>query len=331
MQTLDVGETALLRSTWHDGGGNAAEPSAITLTITKPDGTVLGPFNKAAMTQGTTTNVWIYAQVVDASGAWRYQFEGTVAGLTVKQEEQVFLVGVGSASRQGPCEPWTTWEEVTECLGDTDLSSVSESKRERIIDSVSGILYDLSGRFYQGMCVTTRDLCLACSTCAPTCCSCFPSQTIDLNLRAPVWAVIDITIDGVVLAPANYTLTGRRYLVRTDDLAWPRSTDLSDPTAFRARLVYGRTIPPGARQAASIFAAEVGKACAGLQCELPQRILTINREGITFGILDAQSFLAEGRTGIYLVDEWLTSDRRGRKARPGIFIPGGGGARSVGA
>jgi len=348
VQTLDVGEVANLVSTWWHADRTPAEPSDITLTVTAPDGTV-ETYDKASLTPGSsgagaTQDRWSHAELVDQAGVWQYVFVGTVDGDTVTQPTQVFLVGAGTAETSGPCEPWCTWEDLTGCGGPVDaFDALPEAQREVILDQASQILYDLTRRTYSGICTTTRSLCLMCGSCWPSGfpfvlfpsyslsagCGCEPRASIDLGPLTPVWGAYDVWADGEQLPPGSYRITGRRYLTRTDGSDWPRYTDITDPTAFRATWVYGRPVPDAGRRAAAIFANEIAKQCVGSSaCALPQRVTTIVREGVTYTVLDSMKMIEEGRTGLPLVDLWVVADGQGRKMRPGMFSPGAVGVSS---
>lgn len=326
MQTLDIGEVAPITTTWWNKQDVPTNPTAIALTITKPSGTVVSKA-KADMHQGATTDVWIYDQTVDQLGAWRVHAVGTVGTDTVTQDD-VFLVGAGSEPSTGPCEPWTSWDAVAAC-GPASLSDVSPSQREYAVDVASEILYNLSGRVYPGICTVTRSLCLSCRTCLPATCGCEPvnGYYVDLGIAAPVWGAWDVIADGVTLPASAYTVHDRRYLVRTDGELWPVTgngqTSLMDPNTFRATWAYGRKVPVGGQQAAQLFVTEIAKLCVGdASCQIPQRVTNVNREGMSFTILDSMKMIEEGRTGIALIDLWLVSDKVGRKSKPRIFAPG---------
>lgn len=312
MQTHESGEARQLTSHWYDEDGEGVEPSAITLTITAPNGTTTS-YNKAQLTQGDTVADWFRLFAPNADGVWRYTFVGTVGGFPVEQGG-TFLVGEGAGtSPTGPCEPWCDWEAVTAC--DSTLgTSIDLAQRELAIDLASEILFNLSGRVYTGICERTRSICSPCHFCVPSCCSCVPLNAIDLALNAPVWGVFDVSVDGVALSATAYELQQKRYLVRIDGDVWPT-------TGVDVTWASGRAIPLGARYAAALYAAEIVKLCIGKQCQIPQRVTNMTREGTTFTILDSMKVIAEGRTGIALVDAWLVSDKKGRRARPGMFSP----------
>jgi hypothetical protein len=317
----DVGEPRQLTSHWYDSDGEDANPSTIVLTVTHPSGAV-DTYNKVDLTQGDTTADWFRWVTPDASGAWRYNFVGTVDGFDVEQGG-VFLVGEGSStSPTGPCEPWATWDDALAC-GPSSLSEANAQQREYAVDVVSEIMFNLSGRVYPGICSITRSLCFTCLCCHPNRCGCDPANGIDLGIATPVWGAWDVIVDGVTLDPSAYRVHDRRWLVRTDEETWPMGgsqTELLDPNNFRVTWAYGRPIPIGGKRAASLFLVEVAKMCLGDKtCQIPQRVTSISREGVSYTILDSMTMIKEGRTGIALVDLWLTADKRGRKARPGMF------------
>lgn len=65
--------------------------------------------------------------------------------------------------------------------------------------------------------------------------------------------------------------------------------------------------PPGGVEAARVLAVELGRARAGQPSQLPARVTSLVRQGVTIGVLDSFTYLDKGRTGVYAVDLWLTS------------------------
>lgn len=317
MQTADIGETIPLLSSWWDENGAGAEPSAITLTITEPDGTVVVK-HKADMTSPQVApavlDTWVYPLVLSASGLWRYLYSGIVDGVVAEQSGR--LLAGDAAGSIGPCEPWCTWADVELTCPSVDLSGLALGVREQLLDRATWILYSLDGSRYPGICEATRELCRSCVTYrrGGSCC-CHARSSIDLGSRWPVYGVWDVTVAGVVLPPTAYQLRDGRYLERIDSGSWPACSDLVVSWAF------GRRPPVGLRDATALFVAEMAKSCLGLKCQLPERVTSLSREGVNYVVLDSQAFLQEGRTGFYPVDLALIAAAAGRKASPGGFSP----------
>lgn len=330
MQTLDVGEVAPIATTWWDADGDPAEPSAIDLTITNPNGTVLS-LTKADMDGSESVagsgvdDVWTYLLVCDTAGLWRVTALGTVNDSPVTQSSTLL---VGAGGQPGPCEPWATWEEVVACTT-ADLDALDSAARESAIDQASAILFDLTGRVYPGICETTRSLCYGCARCYPSCCSCEPVHGIDLGPAWPVWGAWDVVVDGETLGVDAYRVIDRRWLTRIDGQSWPSGADVEEADSFRATWAYGRAVPPGGRKAAATFAAQIALACSGRACELPQRVTQVQREGVSYTILDSMNMIQEGRTGLPMVDLWVVADAKGRRAKPHLFAPALAGGRKV--
>jgi len=324
VQQLDVGEKAPILTNWWDDDGNAAEPTAIVLTITKPDGTTIVKA-KADMTGSESVSgsgvddVWTYEQLVDADGIWRVHAEGTVGTSTVIQSF-LFLAGA-SEFGVGPCEPWAEWSQVEGQCPTVDFSSIGPEQRADLLDVATGILWSLDGRRYPGICTTTRRVCRSCSSCVTALCCCSPRGAVDLGTRWPAWGVLEVVVDGVTLDPSAYGLRDHRWLDRLDGDSWPACASLTDPDAFTVTWAYGRRPPIELSDAVAVFTAEMAKSCLGLKCDLPQRVTSIVRENVTYTILDSQRFIDDGRTGVYRVDLALKAAREGRKASPGMRSP----------
>lgn len=92
----------------------------------------------------------------------------------------------------------------------------------------------------------------------------------------------------------------------TTGACWPTCQDLTladtEDDTFSITVTYGRTPPTLVKMATATLACEFIKACVGQPCQLPQRIQSISRQGVTVGFLDPMDFIQQGRTGIYLVD-----------------------------
>lgn len=154
-----------------------------------------------------------------------------------------------------------------------------------------------------------------------------------LVLPGRVSAVSKVTVDGTVLDESEYTLYSHRRLVRMADptsgasQGWPCCQRLDRPVTdqgtWEVEYTSGFAPDQAATNAAAELALQLALARAGdSACKLPQRVTSITRQGVSMVLLDPQKFLDEGRTGLYLVDLWLTAvNPHGRRRRPSVMSP----------
>jgi hypothetical protein len=173
--------------------------------------------------------------------------------------------------------------------------------------------------------------------CAGTC-SCSESGPSSLRLPGPITEVVSVRVDGVPVPSSAYEVMYGRNLVRRDGGVWPACQDLllnaDQPGTFEVVYRRGVAVPLGGQIAAGVLACELAKAaCNDNSCQLPQRLQTVTRQGMTVGIVDSFQGLGDGKTGIWLIDSW-TSSIKGQNAKgfAGVrspdFKPRSGGARS---
>lgn len=129
--------------------------------------------------------------------------------------------------------------------------------------------------------------------------------------RAPV-VVEAVLVNGEPFTDWRMTRSG--YLERTDGGSWNLCDDSTEAT-----YTFGE--PPGESgvQAAVELAIQLALYYNGSgECQLPQRLQSITRQGISMSVLDPQEFLQDGRTGMYMIDLFLTAvnpKSRGQRAR----------------
>lgn len=158
-------------------------------------------------------------------------------------------------------------------------------------------------------------------------CSCAETGPTSLRLPGPVVEVVSVTIDGVALPSSAYQVLYGRNLVRLDGDVWPACQNLlADATqegTFEVVYRRGVEVPTGGQIAAGVLACELAKAaCQDGTCQLPQRVQTVTRQGVTVGIVDAFQGLTDGRTGIWLIDAWVAATKGAtKKAFAGVRSP----------
>lgn len=160
---------------------------------------------------------------------------------------------------------------------------------------------------------------LGCGTCGDTC-SC--SIVHQISLPGPVSSVTEVVVDGEVLPSGSYRVDNRRFLVRTDGSGWPLCNDLNSPSAsgtgaegtWQVTYLRGSAVPIGGQLATGVLAVEFAKsACGDSSCALPRRVQTVTRQDVTVGMLDTFDDIEVGHTGIWVVDAWVSSVRKGPK------------------
>lgn len=149
---------------------------------------------------------------------------------------------------------------------------------------------------------------LTCGSCHGGC-SC--SSVAEVLLPAPVLRIVEVKIDGTPLVTGAYRVDNNRLLVRTDGGDWPRCNDLSsadtEADTWSVTAVYGEDLPDGAALAMGQLACEIAKAADGGDCKLPAGLQQLVRQGVTISYPDVGELFRQGRTGLYLVDMFVTT------------------------
>lgn len=71
---------------------------------------------------------------------------------------------------------------------------------------------------------------------------------------------------------------------------------------------FGEAVPDSGRLAMGELVCEIVKAGSGTDCRLPPAVTQLVRQGVTISVPDFGEILMHGRTGLYLVDMFLTSE-----------------------
>lgn len=130
---------------------------------------------------------------------------------------------------------------------------------------------------------------------------CICDGICQIPLPYPVCCIDEVTIDDIIIPPEEYRVDDFAYLVLLEDS--PLVTGTCFPSCrTKVTVTYGREVPQLVKMATAELACQFLKSCVGAPCQLPQRIQTMTRQGVTVGFIDQMAFLERGRTGIYLVD-----------------------------
>lgn len=119
---------------------------------------------------------------------------------------------------------------------------------------------------------------------------------------------------GEEIAPTSYYLEDRSMLVFDHYI-----TD-----RYAVTYSYGTPPPASGKMAAKQLAIQFTLLWGNREdeCSLPSRVTSVNREGVSWTLLDSQDFIAELRTGIYAVDLFLkTVNPNKAQNRARVFSP----------
>ena len=214
---------------------------------------------------------------------------------------------------------WLTPSETIDPAGPYTMSA---------IEAASLILYKLSGEKYPGVYTVTEAYNSENFSGIVTRPEIVSGNMVNLsrmndgfrNLRlrhSPVRSIDSIEFLGSVMDPSEYSLRNNAYIVRRNSLPW-----LLEPTNdLIVTYVYGTPPPSMGRRAARRLANEFILSDQGsAACALPERITSVNRQGISYTIMDPQEFISNGRVGIYEVDLFLAAVNPNKaKKKPKIF------------
>lgn len=343
---IDVGEPTTLRAVFTTSSGALADPTAITLTVTRPNGTVFATVPKAGLTT-TGTGKWQYVVTPDAVGVWTYRF---VSSGGVDSDQTEYFV-VGAVDDDGPCDAWCMPDEIFGC---PPLKNVAEASRDyvlarRCVDAASRMLFRRTKRRYPGICRATVRPCRrpangtfvpygwnsswgVCSCGADDLrgCGCGGLSEVRLSSEYPILGIERVRVDGVTLtAGVDYRVDDGYYLVRLGNRTWPSCQDLSlDPATqaptWEVTFWYGALVPADGKLAARALAAELYSGCTGGPCRLPHTMRSRSLQGISEDFILAADDAS--RFGVREVDWFLDSEEQAERNRPTVvaspdFLP----------
>jgi len=244
-----------------------------------------------------------------------------------------------------PCSPW----EVTWCC---PVDTFSPAATGLAAQAATEVLWGLSGRQF-GFCDAwirpCKQACLqgpaagwpwpddgdwvqpalldgewlniTCGFCRGDC-GCSSAEQV--TLPGVIEAVLEVQVDGVEVT--GFRLDDHRILVRTDGGKWPLCQDWNLSGGLGTWFIltrFGKPVPAIGLLAVSELATEFLKACKGdPTCKLPQRVTSIDRNGLTIALDDVQSLLRQGQLGLTLADTFIaTVNPHGLAQRSRVYSP----------
>lgn len=149
-------------------------------------------------------------------------------------------------------------------------------------------------------------------------CHCGP-ELCEVYLPGPIYDIVSVDIDGDVVDPATYGILDGRYLVRSSatpedangGVCWPSCQDMSLPPGQPATftVTYRTGLPLSALGIAALteLTAHYIRGCDGCGCGVAntKNLSRLSRQGVDLEFIDQQQVLADGRTGIEIVDQFI--------------------------
>jgi hypothetical protein len=131
-------------------------------------------------------------------------------------------------------------------------------------------------------------------------------------------------MNGNIIDPSTYYLVDHSTIYGSPNATWSSAN-------VEVTYTYGTPPPMAGKAAARMLAIELVKLYEGDDtCALPQRVTSISRQGVSYTVLDNQSFIDELKTGVYAVDLFLkTANPDKARARSRVFSPDQPRARRI--
>lgn len=277
--------------------------------------------------------------------------------------ETITVVEAGASMGTGPCDTLpVTW--VAGCL-----DTLSPAVTGAAVQAASELIWSLSGRRF-GLCTSVLRPCrrecqgmpwpagsgtwpnvwagqtyplpfwwngawlnLTCGSCTSDC-SC---ETVEeVTLPGGVYQVLQVLIDSTELSPSSYRLDDNRLVVRTDGGTWPLCNNLNkndtEVGTWSITAQWGEPLPEIGKIAVGELACEFGKYLTGVDCNLPETVTSLSRQGVSLTLADPNEVLEQGRLGLHFTDMFLSAfNPGGLKARSQVYSVDGPNPRRAGS
>lgn len=253
-----------------------------------------------------------------------------------------------TACKDGPCNPWTTPEQVAACC-ETELDDDTSLLFTESITAASDWLYGASGFAFNGVCETTDYPCrrpcsedpCSCGAALVDYCSCSRASRVRLN--HPIREILSVVIDGEPLTGGlgvDYVVNRRSELIRLSEscggcgATWPACQYLDEiagdcPGTWSITYTYGCEPPTLGVQAANKLACLLVGMCIDKGCSVPEGLQTVSRGTARYARTPLSLSGASNKipfTGIFQIDAFLTRyNPAGLRSNPLVWsadVPG---------
>lgn len=205
-----------------------------------------------------------------------------------------------------------SWNIVWDDVPNTPAALSDADVQDRIIAAAEAMMWVMTGRQF-GLHSTTQPLCLRCGHNNAPLCGCYWYDHIDLDpqLQQPVVSVESVDILGVPLDPAvDFMVMSNRWLYRLPrNERWPVCQDVGlEPPPLVVSWTWGHSPPKDFLWLAVYpFIVQLAKAYLGMECQIdPSYVSSVQREGVSFALIQPSSAWENGMTGHPGIDAAIT-------------------------
>ena len=221
---------------------------------------------------------------------------------------------------------WVTPEDLGDDVGTTEFALEA-------CEAASFLLWGLSGRKFSGFYSITERYLTAERTNEERY---YLASNAGYAVPAGIFLILSRNMEhNIVRLRGNPVLSVEAiHMVATGDLVDPDLYDIWNHTIVKFKgsipgdlditYTYGAMPPAAGRMAARQLATQFALLWGGREeeCSLPSRVTNVNRQNVSWVLLDQQDFIDELKTGIYAVDLFLkTVNPDKARAKAKVFSP----------
>lgn len=200
------------------------------------------------------------------------------------------------------CYP-DVWCDPDVFISDKGLQEHAENARDALVDA-TWILWSLTYKRFSSKALTRRDLYRM-----------RPGVPVVRLAHGPVGAIVDVqtlSLDGDYGVISWQDRRGGQLGLPGNRPPSPRGLGMCGCVETEAGMLQVEyhtkpNLPRGAERATKRLAYQMYLDSTGAPCALPDRITSVQRQGVSWTLLDPMDFLDRNLTGIGPVDQWITA------------------------
>lgn len=266
-----------------------------------------------------STNCTVWPIDTDA-GCWDIPADTPASTITTWQRFASEYLWAMTGRRLGPSCPFTVRPCRKSCADAYGISRFLNQGQYNGLQATGGWIPYLGadGQFRNAsLCGCVRD------------CHCGP-ELCEVDLPGPVYDIVEVRIDGLVVDSGTYVVSDGRYLTRVNSglandepLCWPSCQDMTLTDAhentFAVTYRTGVNLSGMATMAVTELTAHLIRGCnggCGCGAGTTQNLQRLTRQGVELEFADASQVFQDGRTGIDHVDMFIRSMNPSGLANP---------------